>query len=64
VSLLLAAALGEFEAAFAATDIPWSVLVVDLVMLVAYAALVARLARRRNVAVLSAPPPSPESVTA
>jgi len=53
VSLIVAAALGELENAFTATDIPWPVLAVDLVMLAAFATLVLRSARRRKVAVRS-----------
>jgi uncharacterized protein len=50
VSLLIAAASGQFAQAFTTTDVSWAVAVVDVASMVAFALLVVRLTRRRSAA--------------
>ena len=59
VSGMLGAAFGELYADETAADMPWQLAVVDVPVLLAYAAVVVVLARRRGLATHSAPAPAP-----
>jgi membrane protease YdiL (CAAX protease family) len=54
---MLSAAYGDLYADETAADMPWQLAVVDVPVLLAYAAVIVVLARRRGLATRSAPPP-------
>ena len=57
VSGMLSVAYGNLTVEETAADMPWQLAVVDVPVLLAYAAVIVALARRRRLATRSAPPP-------
>jgi uncharacterized protein len=60
VALLVAVLYGELQASFVATDLPWTLAVVDILFVTVYALAADRLGRRANLALESGVSPSPD----
>jgi uncharacterized protein len=59
VALLVAALYGELQASLVATDLPWTLALIDIVFVTVYALLADRLAGRQNLALVSGVAPTP-----
>jgi uncharacterized protein len=57
VALLIAVLYGDLQASFVATDLPWTLAIIDIVFVTAYALLADRLGRRSNLALVSGTAP-------
>jgi uncharacterized protein len=70
VALLVAVLYGELQASLVATDLPWTLALIDIFFVTVYALLADRLSRRANLALVSrvarppAIPPAPAPYTA
>jgi uncharacterized protein len=58
VALLVAVLYGELQASLVATDLPWTLALIDIVFVTVYALLADRFGRRQNLAVVSGVAPS------
>ncbi len=64
VALLVAALYGELEASLVATDLPWTLALIDIAFVTAFALIADRLGRRSNLALVSGVAPLPAAVSA
>jgi membrane protease YdiL (CAAX protease family) len=64
VALLVAVLYGELQASLVASEVPWTLALIDIAFVTVYALLADRLARRKNLALLSEVAPTPRMAPA